>query len=75
MVERKCQETTGAIGNLYLRCGKPAVAVVQHRGRSEGPYDLCEACADHNVRNRNGYVVEQYAPSEIVQRLSREVRP
>ena len=52
-----CQETTGMIGNEYLRCGAPAVALIQHRGRHEGPYYMCRGCADHNVHNRNADVV------------------
>ena len=52
-----CQETTGMIGNEYLQCGAPAVALIQHRGRHEGPYYMCIECANHNVHNRNADVV------------------
>ncbi len=56
--KRTCEEVTGIIGEQYLRCGAPAVVVVQHRGRSEGPYAMCLPCADHNMRNRNAGPVE-----------------
>ena len=56
-MDHSCQETTGMIGNEYLRCGAPAVALVQHRGRRGGPYYMCLGCANHNVRNRNADVV------------------
>lgn len=57
-MNRTCEETWGMIGDRYLRCGKPAVVIVQHRGRDEGPYAMCYACADHNMRNRNAGPVE-----------------
>jgi hypothetical protein len=41
------------IGDQYLRCGLPAVALVQRRGRTEGPYYMCLEHADYNCRNRN----------------------
>ena len=52
-----CQETTGMIGNEYLQCGAPAVALIQHRGRHEGPYYMCLGCANHNIHNRNADLV------------------
>ncbi len=52
-----CQETTGMIGNMYIRCRRPAVMVIQHRGRDEGPYPMCHPCGDHNARNRNADLV------------------
>lgn len=52
--EAKCEETWGMLGNgTYLRCGKPAVSLVQHRGRDEGPYFMCMADGWHNCKNRN----------------------
>ncbi len=51
--ERGCEETYGMIGDKYLRCGATSLALVQHRGRSEGPYAMCLEHADHNIRNRN----------------------
>lgn len=55
---RTCVETTGWVGGTYMRCGAPAVVIVQHRGRTEGAYAMCYPCADHNLRNRNAGVVE-----------------
>jgi hypothetical protein len=64
-----CQETTGTIGESYLRCGKPSTTLVQHRGRTEGPYWMCDACAFHNVYNRDA---EDVTPAEL--RMDRPVK-
>lgn len=48
-----CEETLGMIGNEYVRCGRPAPTLVQHRGRAEGPYWMCREHAAHNLHNRN----------------------
>lgn len=56
-----CQETWGMIGEEYLRCGQPAVAIV--KGRDVNAYYMCDACASHNVNNRNcRYVVQVQLP-------------
>ena len=52
--QHACEETAGMIGDSYLRCGAPAEILVQHKGRTEGPYWMCPLCAWHNIRNRNG---------------------
>lgn len=49
----RCEETLGMIGSQYLRCGAPAKTLVQHRGRNEGPYWMCDEHAHHNIHNRN----------------------
>lgn len=51
--DKTCEETTGTIGENYIRCGRQAVAIIKHRGRDEGPYFMCGPCASHNVQNRN----------------------
>ncbi len=48
-----CEETTGMVGDDYIRCGAPASRLIQPIGRSEGPYWMCDPCASHNVRNRH----------------------
>ena len=40
---------------MYVPCGRPAKVMVGWKGRSETPIPMCEMCADHNVKNRNGY--------------------
>lgn len=42
------------VEDKYLRCGAPARTLVKHKGRDEGPYWMCDACASHNIQNRNG---------------------
>jgi len=46
------------IGDKYLRCGKPSVVQVQHRGRSEGPYFMCLEHGWHNVKNRDAEAID-----------------
>lgn len=71
---RTCEETTGTIGDTYLRCGAPAVVLLRYRGRDEGPYAMCYACADHNLRNRNAGVVEWF-DKELEQQTEGRYRP
>jgi hypothetical protein len=63
VTKHTCQETTGMVGDRYLRCGAPAKTLVQPRGRTEGPYWMCDACASHNIHNRN---CEDVTPKEDV---------
>lgn len=56
--QRRCEEVVGMLGSQYLRCGAPAVVIIQHRGRTEGPYAMCFECADHNMLHRNAGPVE-----------------
>lgn len=50
----KCEETGLVLGGVTpIPCGAPAVMLVQHRGRREGPYWMCLAHGTHNCRNRN----------------------
>lgn len=53
--DKTCEETTGIISgtDTYIHCGRPAVALVKHICRREGPYFMCLPCADHNIRNRD----------------------
>ena len=52
-----CQEASPFSTEKYIPCFGPAIAIVQHIGRSEGPYYMCAGCADHNVRHRHAKVV------------------
>lgn len=50
----RCEEVTGVIGDdTYIHCGATAVVLIQHRGRTEGPYFMCLRCGDHNLRHRD----------------------
>lgn len=64
MSERRCQETVGMVGSVYLRCNAPAAMRVQHRGRTEGPYDMCLECGAHNVSNRDAEVIEWFGADD-----------
>ena len=57
-----CQEAAPTSLSIYVPCNAPAHYLVAYHGRTEGPYRMCEPCKEHNVRNRNGYVVSLYPP-------------
>jgi hypothetical protein len=52
-----CEEASMLSRETYIPCNAPAKFVVRHR---EGEYRMCEACADHNVKNRGGVLVGPY---------------
>lgn len=56
-----CAETYGVTNGVavdrYLQCGAPAFALIQHRGRTEGPYWMCPFHARHNIKNRNAELI------------------
>lgn len=58
--EHCCEEASLSSHSFYIPCNKPAVNVVGWKGRSDNPIRMCEFCTDHNVKNRNGYIVEAY---------------
>lgn len=60
-----CEEASPLSHNFYIPCNKPATKIVDvnRRGSSEGPYRMCDACADHSVRNRGMKVLGPYPPS------------
>jgi hypothetical protein len=51
-MEHRCSEVLMAIGDAFIRCHKDARTRVAWRDRTEGPYWLCPAHADHYLRNR-----------------------
>lgn len=53
MIEAKpdgCQESNYIIPTLP--CNQPATKMIGWPKRGEGPYRMCDGCADHSVRNR-----------------------
>lgn len=56
-----CEEASHLSYNYYIPCNKPAANVVGWKERSDAPIRMCEMCTDHNVRNRNGYIIERYS--------------
>ncbi len=59
-----CEEQVGMPGGGVLPCNKPATQIidVNRPGSSEGPYRMCDMCADHSVRNRGMKFVRRYIP-------------
>lgn len=65
MLEAKpngCQEAKMGMGDGYIPCNRPATRLIKHR--DEGPYRMCDMCADHNVRNRGGTDVGPFTPTD-----------
>ena len=52
-----CEECALGV-STYIPCNKPAAYIVGWKGRSDPPIRMCEACADHNVKNRGGEIKE-----------------
>ena len=48
--EHCCEEASPLSTNGYIPCNRPATRLVAHG--DEGPYRMCDACADHNLKNR-----------------------
>jgi hypothetical protein len=57
-----CEEAALGV-SFYAPCNKPAAYIVGWTGRRDTPIRMCEACADHNTRNRGGYIVQKYKTS------------
>ena len=52
-----CEEASQLSHNFYIPCGMPAMFVV--RNRDPDSYNMCAACASHNVKDRGArYVME-----------------
>lgn len=47
-----CEEASPASGEHYIPCNAPATRLIGWPERKEGPYRMCEMCADHSIRNR-----------------------
>ena len=58
-----CAEASPLSVKFYIPCNKPAKFVVGWTGRSEAPIRMCEMCADHNVKNRGGFIAQPYVPT------------
>lgn len=59
-----CEEA--AIGMPgYFPCNRPATKIVGWKGRTDKPIRMCNACADHNVRNRGGEVISSFTSPEV----------
>jgi hypothetical protein len=55
-----CEEASLRSGSSYIPCDAPATNVVGWRNRTDKPIRMCDFCTDHNVKNRNGYIVRNY---------------
>jgi hypothetical protein len=45
-----CEEASILSTSVYIPCNAPATRLVKNR--DPRTYRMCDACADHNVRNR-----------------------
>lgn len=62
----RCEDVVSVPGRGVLPCSNPATQIVDvnRPGSSEGPYRMCDACADHSVRNRGMKIVGSYIRPE-----------
>lgn len=63
----KCQEANLfgiMVAGELVPCGKPGKMIVWHNRDGKHLYIMCEACGDHNVRNRGG--IELTPKNEIL---------
>lgn len=60
-----CEEASPMSHAFYIPCDKPAAFMVKNRDPI--PYRMCEACADHNVRNRGAKVIGPYEAAPTIE--------
>jgi hypothetical protein len=48
-----CEEASPMSRDFYIPCNQPAARLVYLKV-DRATYRMCEACADHNIRNRGG---------------------
>jgi hypothetical protein len=72
-----CEEAALGMGDAYFPCNKPATKLisVNRPGSSEGPYRMCDACADHSVRNRGMKEIGPYSRALRKRDLGDDTRP
>jgi len=66
MIEAKpdgCQESNYIIPTLP--CNQPATRMIGWPKRGEGPYRMCDGCADHSVRNRGAEDLGPFVAEEV----------
>lgn len=68
--EGRCQEAGPLSSEKYFPCNRPAVSIVEFTARKEGPYRMCEMCADHNIRNRGATLVGPFIPEHASAKTS-----
>lgn len=73
--EHCCEEASLHSREVYMPCNAPAKLIVGWRGRTDTPIRMCEACADHNCKNRGGYVVSSYPPPAPKAPVLRKQKP
>lgn len=62
-----CEEAALGMGDAYLPCNRPATKMidVNRPGSTEGPYRMCDACADHSVKNRGMKELGPYVADQL----------
>ena len=60
-----CCEEASLFGppGMYLPCNEPATTVV--KWKPEGPYRMCDMCADHNIKRRGAERVGDFEVEEV----------
>jgi len=58
--EHCCEEASMMSSQFYIPCNQPATRMIMHTQHNEGPYRMCQMCADHNTRNRGATDIGPY---------------
>lgn len=56
--EGRCEEASLMSREFYIPCNQPATTFVYH-SRDKRSYRMCDACAWHNIKNREGVEVDK----------------
>lgn len=64
--EGGCEEASMASSLTYIPCNKPATRMISWPARGEGPYRMCDMCADHSVKNRGATDLGPYTGPKAV---------
>lgn len=57
-----CEEASPASREFYIPCNQKATTIVTfYPERREGPYRMCAACTEHNVKRRGAHYLPKIA--------------
>lgn len=60
----QCQEASTASGATYIPCGEDGTKLVLSE-RGQRIYVMCDACADHNIRNRGAVLLAVHKEMDV----------
>lgn len=70
-----CEEASPLSKATYIPCNQPATRMIGWPARQEGPYRMCESCADHCVHQRGATDQGPFTPTDPAADASGSVTP